>query len=316
MPVRRHPQQRHRAEQRAVVGNLRDAGHAHGRNDVVVGTFEFGAEVALVPELGAEKKRLERRADIALALLEALRHPRHQRWRRIIRHKVLREQITQVAGGGGSMGENVERFLARGDSRAAAVGAAEKELIAEVVAARVEVKAVRVALSAGQGQSTARPPRPPSTHPPRIHPSHPRPAHSHRARPHRALPTFLQAPSGKDMRKRGHVGLGVAAADAERVQLHHLARVVFVNTLEFASFAGTVGTAVLPVVEIEEHRGMPGRCAEQRAQAAHRMRPDCFLLVSAGPQMTQPLAGEDVEMVEPEGNHHLLQLAWPIDRAH
>src|ERR1700730_16491772 len=123
------------------------------------------------------------------------------------------------------------------DDLAPLLNAVEKGLMAEVVAARVEVKAVRVALSAGQGQSTARPPRPPSTHPPRTHPAHPRPTHSQRARPHRALPTFLQAPSGKNMRKRGHVGLCVAAVEAKRVQLHHLARVVFVNPLEFASFA-------------------------------------------------------------------------------
>jgi hypothetical protein len=32
--------------------------------------------------------------------------------------------------------------------------------------------------------------------------------------------------------------------------------------------------------------------------------------------MAQSLADEDVEMVEPEGGHHLLQLARSVDRAH
>src|SRR5271167_3496219 len=115
-----------------------------------------------------------------------------------------------MARGCGRAGEHVERLLARSESRTAAVGAAEEDLAAEVVAAWVEVKAVLFVLDAGQRRSLAR-------------------------------PALLQAPSGKDMRERCHVGLGVAAVDAERVQFHHLARVVLVNAFEFAAPGGAVG---------------------------------------------------------------------------
>ena len=60
---------------------------------------------------------------------------------------------------------------------------------------------------------------------------------------------------------------------------------------------------------------MRGR-TEQRAELAERMRPDRSLLERAGPDEVETLAGENVEVVEPERGHHFLQLPRSFDRAH
>ena len=60
---------------------------------------------------------------------------------------------------------------------------------------------------------------------------------------------------------------------------------------------------------------MRGR-AEQRAELAEGMRPNRSLLERAGPDQVEALAGENVEVIEPERGHHFLQLARPFDRAH
>src|SRR6185437_8675442 len=132
-----------------------------------------------------------------------------------------------------------------------------------------------------------------------------------------ALPAaFNQSPSSEYMREGDDVGLSIAAVDAERVQLHHFACVVLIDAVELAVSAGRVGRGVLPVVEIEEHGGMFGGRAEQIAKAAHRMWTNGFFLEGAGPDAAEALAGEDVEVVEPEGGHDFLELADDINGAH
>jgi len=46
------------------------------------------------------------------------------------------------------------------------------------------------------------------------------------------------------------------------------------------------------------------------------VRPNRGLLERTGPDKVETLAGENVEVVEPERGHHFLQLARPFDRAH
>src|SRR5208282_4097573 len=125
-----------------------------------------------------------------------------------------------------------------------------------------------------------------------------------------------KSPSGQNVREGDYVGLRVAAVDAQRMQFHQLARVVLVDPFEIALRAGAAGRSVLPVVEVEKHRRMMRGRAKQRAELAHRMRPNRSLLERTRPYNVQPFAGEDVEVVEPERGHHFLQLPRPFDRTH
>ena len=124
-----------------------------------------------------------------------------------------------------------------------------------------------------------------------------------------------QTPSGENARQRNHVRLRVAAIHAERVQLHQLARVVFVQSLEAPLRRRAAGCGVTPVVEIEQHRRVLRRRAQQVAETAEHVRAYRLLLEGAGPETVQALAGEDVEMVEPELDHHLLELSRAFDGA-
>src|SRR6266849_8565821 len=219
-----------------------------------------------------------------------------------------------MVGSGGTAREHIERQLALGDSRALDV-VAEQGLFREVVTARVEEKAVwrhghrdprrwllrsvSTPEKAEGSEAAARAARP--HHQPLLH--------------HQLLWAY-DSPSRENMGERDHVLLRVTAIDAERVKLHQLARVVFVDALELAVLSRRVGRGVLPIVEVEEHPWMLRGGPKQVAEAAHRMRPDRLFLVCACPQMAKPLGGKDVEMVEPERRHHFLQLARPVNRAH
>ena len=48
---------------------------------------------------------------------------------------------------------------------------------------------------------------------------------------------------------------------------------------------------------------------------AERVGPNCRRLEIADPEMVEPLTGKDIEMVEPEIDHDLLQLALAVERA-
>ena len=123
-------------------------------------------------------------------------------------------------------------------------------------------------------------------------------------------------PAGQDARQRDHVGLAVAAIDAQRVQLHEFARVILVQPLELAPRPRAAGRRVEPVVEIEQHRRMLGGGAQEISEAAEQMRPDRLLDIGAGPQPVELLADEDVEVIEPEFGEQLLELARALDRPH
>jgi len=113
-----------------------------------------------------------------------------------------------------------------------------------------------------------------------------------------------EGPAGEDTRQRRDVSLRVAAVDAERVQLHQLACVVFVEAA-----AARTGRRTAGVVQVMQHRRMPRRRVQHVGEAAQRIRADRVLLVVAHEHAVEVLAPEDVEVVVPEGHHHFLELA-------
>ena len=99
-------------------------------------------------------------------------------------------------------------------------------------------------------------------------------------------------PAGQDFRELGHVLLGIAAIDPDRVQLQHLARQVFVEAPIPRAPRRRFGSDRLGVVEIEQHRRMARNRDQHIAEPTHHMRADRLVL-------------------EPDRDrkHH-----WPLDR--
>ena len=126
----------------------------------------------------------------------------------------------------------------------------------------------------------------------------------------------VDRPPGEGPRDLFDVLLGVAAVDAEGVELEELAAVVLVDAAALRGRPGRRGRALLRarllVVEVVQHPGMPGRRAEDLAERRQHVRPDGVAVV--GQRRLDVLAsGGDVEVVEPEVGHHLAQL---VLRAH
>ena len=97
-------------------------------------------------------------------------------------------------------------------------------------------------------------------------------------------------------RQIGHIGLGVATAHAQGVQLHHLAGIVFVHMAE----------GILRIVEVEQHLRRKQGGAQQRAEAAQRMRGDDALGVVAH-HRPDIAAADHIEVIQPEPAQPLLQ---------
>ena len=108
----------------------------------------------------------------------------------------------------------------------------------------------------------------------------------------------VDADAGQDARQLLHVLLRVAAIDAQRVQLHQLARVVLID----------VAGGILGVVQVLQHRRMLERRQHQVAEMPERMRADRVLLVVADQPAQIGLVLMHAEMIEPEPHHLLLQL--------
>ena len=153
-------------------------------------------------------------------------------------------------------------------------GSAEQELVAEIVARRVELECAIA--------------------------------------PIQILPLALELrriacvdpDAGEHARELLHVLLRVAAMHPQRVQLHQFARVVLVD----------VSDGVLIVVQILQHGGMLERGEHQVLEMAERMRPDRPLLVVADQPAQIGLVLMDAEVIEPEPDHLFLELRRRIDR--
>ena len=76
-----------------------------------------------------------------------------------------------------------------------------------------------------------------------------------------------------------------------------------------------VGADALEVVEVEEHRRTLGSRFEEVAEVAERVGADHVAVVGGQEPAVGALAGEDVEVVRPEIDHHLLQLPLAVGGA-
>ena len=121
----------------------------------------------------------------------------------------------------------------------------------------------------------------------------------------------LVGPTGDDRRQRLHIRLRVAAVHAERMQLQHFAGEVLVDARWSAAArqapsasrvlaSGAVGPDRQPVVEIDDHARMLGRCEQHVGKATSNVRPDRFLLERWRQCHCAGFGGRDGEMVGPE----------------
>ena len=135
----------------------------------------------------------------------------------------------------------------------------------------------------------------------------------------------LDAPSGENARDVDDVLLRVPAVHAECVQLHQFAGVILVDASphprspspqrgEGARGRGPRRYA-LGIIQIEQHGGAARRRDEQVFEAAERPWPDRFLDIGRQQKPVGSLAHKDVEVVRPEVDHHLAQLALRDGRA-
>src|SRR3954454_22818040 len=110
-----------------------------------------------------------------------------------------------------------------------------------------------------------------------------------------------KGPAGDDARQRCHVVLAVAAADAERMQLHDFAREILVQAALAVWSRARLRTQRLLVVEKEQHRRMLLDGFQHVAEPAEHMGPDRLALECAGPHPRQPgFVGGNAKMVGPE----------------
>ena len=131
-----------------------------------------------------------------------------------------------------------------------------------------------------------------------------------------------------------HVLLRVAAIDAERMQLHELARIVLIESLARPAYllraaparqslvadieqgaTRAVGLAP-PVVEIEQHCRTARDGTEEVAELAHRPGTDHVAIVFHQEQpLLRALLREDGEVILPERDHHFIELSLADHRA-
>src|ERR1700722_4871022 len=130
----------------------------------------------------------------------------------------------------------------------------------------------------------------------------------------------IERPSRQHAGKSRYVRLGVAAIDSERMELHQLPSVVFIEARDGFSRSWDSRPRIRdwgggkPVIEVEQHRGMPRGLAKEIAKAAHNIGPDGVTFIISNEDVIQTLSGDDVEMIVPKVDHHLLELARALDR--
>ena len=298
---------RHRRRRVADLGPRR----AQRADDELERRLDLGAARLGGEELGRGEDRAHDLAQIALGPREGRRGACDQRRRRLVGHESAGELGRDEGGGRRVRGQEVEHRLAVGFA-ALVDGDAEHRLRPLGVAPVVELVGAALSWSADR-------------------------------------------PAGERPGDLDHIGLRVAAADAERVELHQLAGVVLVQAARhalpdlrhrlrrgalaealletapagaaadasglhraiepLAHLAGRLGIDALPVVQVEEHRRALGDGTEQIAEPAEDVGTNRVALVLGQIAAHRSLAGEDVEVVEPEVDQHFLELARRIDGA-
>ena len=230
------------------------------------GVLEFLAQ--RLPEFGTVEHGLQHVGDHAVAFLEGGGHARHQRLWRIVADEILGQLAADEMRGGGTAAEAIQRFVEFGQPPALH-RLPEELLVAVIVAVRVEFEQAPAHVLRLQGRF-----------------------HFRRVRPQ------VHAHAGQDARQFLHVRLAVAAVDAQGVQLHQFARIVFIDALDGVGF----------IVQVAQHGGMVDGRAQQVAKFPQGMRRDGVRLVIADHGAQVVLALVHAEMVEPEPAQLLLQL--------
>ena len=304
MPEDRLPEPGH--ELRGARRRIRLAvERAHGAHHHLEGCFHLAAIRRRRKKLLTRHNRPQHLANVAISRRKNRRRAIHQRWARRITHKMARQFEGDVMRGARMARDNVEHLLAILDAAAGGERMAQHHFLAGVVHQRHKVEATL------------------------------------------CLAGALQCPAGQRARHIDHIGLCVAAIHAQGVQFEQLTPVVLIESGPSAGWSGsnrllpaspsgrarlqctnlrgrergesatghhksrtcTVGLA-LPVIQVEEHRGALGHRAKEVAELPERMRANRLGLVFGQviPRL-RPLGGVHREVIEPEIDHHFLQLA-------
>ena len=110
-------------------------------------------------------------------------------------------------------------------------------------------------------------------------------------------------PAGEHLGEIQNIDLGVAGANAERMQLKDLAREILIEPAGAIDTGDRVGPDGHLVVKIDQHRRMAFGSKQEIGKAPENMRADCFALVAAGHVGHHEC--RDAEMVRPEPNQTL-----------
>ncbi len=260
---------------RRVENDLAIVSQPHRGHHVLHRILELRAGLQRGSELRRVHHGREHRGDIAIGLLEGLRHVLHQRGRRIVADEIGGDLLRDVGRGRRMPTQDVEGFVDFGEATSLD-GVAQESLVAVVMPRRIEFEQAL--------------------------------AHQLRAQLRLEIGILglgVDADAGENARQLLYVRLGIARADAHGVQLHNLAGVVFVQ----------VAGGVVGIVEIAHHRRMVQRRAEQVAETAKRMRPDGAVDVVADQDAQVGLVLVHVEVIEPEPGHAFAQLLWRVECA-
>ena len=221
------------------------------------------------------------------------RQPLHQRRRRRVLHKILRQFVADMVRGRRVHGQDVERHLAFAHAELCHF-VAEPGLVALIVAPFVKREGL---IAAHQGALLIGP------------------AGEH-ARQFRHV--FLAVAAVHAQRVQFHqlarvVFIQPARLGLGRIRRHH-------RNQRAAPLAGGVAVGIGDpggevIIEVVQHGRMLRRRPQQVAEPAHRMRPDGVPFVAGHQRSIEPLAGKHIEMVVPEIDHCFFELARTVDGA-
>ena len=134
----------------------------------------------------------------------------------------------------------------------------------------------------------------------------------------RKLLRIVDCPAAESTGDRDDVLLRVASIDTQRMQFEQLAAVVLIQARPAHSrrkWNVVARNLRLPIVEIEQHCGMPG-CGKQHVLKVSKDIWTYGITLKTGEQHAiRPLPVEHIEVIHPEVHQHFLELPIRIDRS-
>ena len=127
-----------------------------------------------------------------------------------------------------------------------------------------------------------------------------------------AAPRIANGPAGEAAGHFGYVLLGVSAIDAEGVQFHQLAAVVFIQALAILASVRSVDC------QLSRKKSMAGLSAVARRRSlkmTEHVRANHVTFVGGDHIAVSPLIEKDVEVVVPEIGEDFFELAIAVNRA-